>query len=140
MLILIAGSRRHSWPGACSGWGCAKGFCCLGVVRAASLAFGLTDETRNPIGTFAEYALRISELLQLAVAYMVRKQAVQERREERRGGKLNITTTLAKRRAENVRILRFPLAGSLFRWFAQLENQKEVPLATCSAQVLANWV
>jgi len=91
------------------------------VVRAASLAFGLTNETRNPIGTFAEYALRISELLQLAVAYMVRKQAVQERREERRGGKLNITTTLAKRRAENVRILR-SLAGSLFRWFAQLEN------------------
>jgi hypothetical protein len=70
---------------------------------------------------------------------MVRKQAVQERREERRGGKLNITTTLAKRRAENVRILR-SLAGSLFRWFAQLENQREVPLATCFAQVLANWV
>ena len=92
------------------------------MVRAASLTFGLTDETRNPIGTFAEYALRISELLQLAVAYMVRKQAVQERREERRGGKLNITTTLAEPRAENVRISRFILAGLPFRWFAQLEN------------------
>ena len=89
---------------------------------------------------FAEYALLIFKLLQLAVAHMVRKQAVQERREERRGGKLNITTTLAKRRAENVRILRFPLAGSLFRWFAQLVNQREVPLATCFAHVLANWV
>jgi hypothetical protein len=109
------------------------------VVRAASLAFGLTDVTRTPIGTFAEYALRVFELLQLAVAYMVRKRAVQERREERRGGKLNITTTLAKRHAENVRILRFPLAGSLFRWLAQLENQREAPLATCFAQVLANW-
>ena len=68
------------------------------MVRAASLAFGLTDETRNPIGMFAEYALRIPELLQLAVAYMVRKQAVQERREERRGtrsGKMNVTTTPA---------------------------------------------
>ena len=44
---------------------------------------------------FAEYALRVFELLQLAVAHMVRKQAVQERREERRVGKMNITTTPA---------------------------------------------
>ena len=119
MLLLNAGSKRHWWPGACSGWGCARVVCCLGVVRAASLAFGLADVMRTPIGTFSEYALRISELLQLAVAYMVRKQAVQERREERRGGKLNITTTLAKRRAENVRILRFPLDrcyGGLRSW------------------------
>jgi hypothetical protein len=110
------------------------------VVRAASLAFGLADVMRTPIGTFSEYALRVFELLQLAVAYMVSKQAVQEKREERRGWKLNITTTLAKRRAENVRILRFTLAGSLFRWFAQLENQMEAPLATRFAKVLANWV
>jgi len=44
---------------------------------------------------FAEYALRVFELLQLAVAHMVRKQAVQERRKKRRGGKMNITTTPA---------------------------------------------
>jgi len=44
---------------------------------------------------FAKYALRFFELLQLAVAHMVRKQAVQERRKERRGGKMNITTTPA---------------------------------------------
>jgi hypothetical protein len=119
---------------------CSNGKAPPAAPFATSLAFGLTDETRNPIGKFAEYSLRISELLQLAMAYTVRKQAVQERREERRGWKLNITTTLAKRRAENVRILRLPLAGSLFQWFTQLENQREVPLATCFAQVLANWV
>jgi hypothetical protein len=44
---------------------------------------------------FAEYSLLVFELLQLAVAHMARKQAVQERREERRGGKMNITTTPA---------------------------------------------
>ena len=89
-----------------------------------NLVSGLNDETRTPIGMLAEYALRVFELLQLAVAYMVRKQAVQERREERWVSGHHHNTRL---RAENVRILRYLFVRLPFRWFAQLENQREVP-------------
>jgi hypothetical protein len=76
---------------------------------------------------FAEYALLIFKLLQLAVAHMVRKQAVQERREERRGWKMDKHHHNTRLRAENVRISRFLSMGLPFRCLTQLENQREVP-------------
>ena len=76
---------------------------------------------------FAEYALLVFEVLQLAVAHMIRKQAVgagEARGEERWENEHHHNTRL---RAENVRISRFLSMGLPFRCFKQPEIQIEVP-------------